>query len=431
VWQELKLIYVVIDGMGDFPTKEQNNQTPLSAAFTPNLDELAKKGKTGLMYSIKKGVAPQSDAAVISILGYDPFLYAPGRGILEAIGIGMNIKKGDLVLRCNYATIGENKHIIDRRVDRDLNTEEASQLSQTINKNVKLESHPATFELKTTIAYRAVLVLRSQTGALSSKITNTDPAYTRFEGLNVAQKKFEMIQKECTPIDDSSASKASAKLVNEFIDKSSRVLNEHEVNKNRAANKKLPANVILTRDAGDTLPNFFDFQKRYDVSLACLADMPVERGIAKSAGMNLIDIPSPSGNLRNDCLLRVKKLVEALPNYDCFYNHIKGPDEPGHDGNFRLKKEMIATIDKYFLGELLPKIDLSNFLICVTADHATPWILKAHSDDPVPVLISGNKLQADGATNFSEKECAKGSLGIMQRGTDLMPLLIKLLKNSK
>jgi 2,3-bisphosphoglycerate-independent phosphoglycerate mutase len=148
VWQELKLIYVVIDGMGDFPTKEQDNQTPLSAAYTPNLDELAKKGKTGLMYSIKKGVAPQSDAAVISILGYDPFLYAPGRGILEAIGIGMNIEKGDLVLRCNYATLGENKHIIDRRVDRDLNTEEASQLSQTINEKRKTRISPRNFRVE-------------------------------------------------------------------------------------------------------------------------------------------------------------------------------------------------------------------------------------------------------------------------------------------
>jgi 2,3-bisphosphoglycerate-independent phosphoglycerate mutase len=427
----MKLIYVVIDGMGDFPTKEQNNETPLSAASTPNLDLLAKKGKTGLMYSINKGIAPQSDAAVISILGYDPFQYAPGRGILEAIGVGMNIEKGDLVLRCNYATLGENNHIIDRRVGRDLTTEEASQLSQAINDKVKLESHPATFELKTTIAYRAILVIRKQTGSLSSKITNTDPAYTRLKELNVAEKKFEMILKECTPMDQSSASKASAELVNEFIDKSSKVLIEHEVNKKRAANKKLTANVLLTRDAGNKLPNFFDFQKRYDVRFACLADMPVERGIAKSAGMNLIDIPSPSGNLRNDCLLRVKKLEEALPNYDCFYIHIKGPDEPGHDGNFDLKKEMISTIDKHFFGKFLSKVDLSNHLICVTADHATPWILKAHSDDPVPVLISGNKLQSDEVNNFSEQECSKGSLGIMQKGTDLMPLLIKLLKNGK
>ena len=420
----MKLIYVVIDGMGDFPTKEQENETPLSAAHTPNLDGLANRGKTGLMYAISKGIAPQSDAAVISILGYDPLAYAPGRGILEALGVGMNIKNGDLVLRCNYATLGENKQIIDRRVGRGLTSEEALKLSQTINEKVKLESYPVSFELKSTIGYRAVLVIRSETGFLSSKITNTDPAYTRLDELSIAEKKYGMTLKECAPMDESNAAQASATLVNEFIHKSHQVLNDHEVNKNRASNKKLKANVILTRDAGNTLPQFFDIQKRYGVRFACLADMPVERGIAKPAGMNLIDLPPPSGDLKSDCLLRVKKLIVALPHYNCFYIHIKGPDEPGHDGNFHLKKEMIATVDKYFFGEFLAKIDLLNYLICVTADRATPGILKAHSDDPVPVLISGNKLQPDNVINFSEKECSKGSLGILQKGTELMPLLI-------
>lgn len=426
---KLKLIFILIDGMGDFQTEEQENQTPLSAAHTPNLDKLANKGKTGLMYAIGKGIAPQSDAAVISILGYDPFIYSPGRGILEAIGTGMNIENGDLVLRCNYATLGENKQIVDRRVGRDLTLEEASKLSQIINEQVKLESYPASLELKSTIGYRAVLVIRSKTGFLSSKITNTDPAYTRLDELSVAEKKYGTILKECVPMDQGDDAKASATLVNEFIQKSHKVLNDHEINTNRAANKKLKANVVLTRDAGNTLPHFFDMQERYGVRFACLADMPVERGIAKPAGMELIDLPPPSGDLKSDCLLRAEKLIEALPNYDCFYIHIKGPDEPGHDGNFHLKKEMIATVDKYFFGEFLPKIDLLNYLICVTADHATPWILKAHSDDPVPVLISGNKLQPDSTLKFSEEECSKGSLGVLQKGTDLMPLLINLLKN--
>jgi len=422
------LIYVVIDGMGDFPTKEQENETPLSVAHTPNLDELASKGKTGLMYTISKGIAPQSDAAVISILGYDPFNYAPGRGILEALGMGMKIRNGDLVLRCNYATISENKQIIDRRVGRDLTSEEALKLSQTVNEKVKLESYPVSFELESTIGYRAILVIRSESGFLSSKITNTDPAYTRLDELSVAEKKYEMKLEECVPMDESNAAKTSAALVNEFVQRSHEVLNDHEVNKNRAVNKKLKANVILTRDAGNRLPQFFDIQERYGFRFACLADMPVERGIAKPAGMNLVDLPPPSGDLKSDCMIRVKKLIEVLPHFDCFYIHIKGPDEPGHDGNFLLKKEMIATVDKYFFGEILPKIDLSNYLICVTADHATPWILKAHSDDPVPLLISGNKVQSDNTIKFSEKECSKGSLGILQKGTELMPLLINLLK---
>ncbi len=142
----------------------------------------------------------------------------------------------------------------------------------------------------------------------------------------------------------------------------------------------------------------------------------------------MVDLPQPSKDLEKDCKLRVKKLLETLSLYDCFHIHIKGPDEPGHDGNFNLKSQLIATVDKHFVGNMLQKINLEEYVICVTADHSTPCKLKAHSDDPVPVLISGNKIQADEVKKFSEKECKKGELGILPRGTELMPKLITYLK---
>jgi len=117
-----------------------------------------------------------------------------------------------------------------------------------------------------------------------------------------------------------------------------------------------------------------------------------------------------------------------LPLYDCVYIHIKSTDEPGHDGNFMLKKQLIEMVDKDFFGELLRRINLSECLICVTADHSTPCALRAHSDDPVPLLISGDKIQGDGVSKFSEKECLKGSIGILQKGTQLMPMLMGFLK---
>jgi len=120
-----KLLYVAIDGMGDLPLKILGGKTPLEAAETTNMDAIAQNGKTGLMYSVKQGVAPESDVAVISLLGYDPFKYSTGRGVIEAAGVGLNMKDGDLALRCNYATLGENRQIIDRRVGRSLSTEEA------------------------------------------------------------------------------------------------------------------------------------------------------------------------------------------------------------------------------------------------------------------------------------------------------------------
>jgi len=425
----LKLIYVAIDGMGDLPIKSLGKKTPLEAAETPNMDSLAKTGKTGLMYSVKKGVAPESDVAVISLLGYDPFKYSTGRGVIEAAGIGLKMKDGDLALRCNFATLGQGKNIIDRRVARSLSTEEATQLSRAVNKEVKLESYPATFEFRNTLGHRAVLLIKSKAKPLSSNITNSDPAYTIVNGIGVAKAEVEMVLQTCEPTDNTQAAKVSAALVNEFINKAHKLWENHPINVKRAAEGKLKANVVLTRDAGHLLPKFFNINEHYHVNFACLADMHAERGIAQLAGMDSSLLPPPSGNLQKDCEVRVNALLEALPKHDCFYIHLKGPDEPGHDGNCTLKTQIISAIDKYFFGPLLKQISLEDNLICITTDHATPCILKVHSDTPVPLLISGDKIIGNGkATKFSEKECAKGSLGTIQRGSELMPKLMELIK---
>lgn len=424
----MKLFFVVIDGMGDLPIKELGNKTPLEFAETPHMDSLAKKGKTGLMYTVEKRIAPESDAAVMSILGYDPHKYHPGRGISEAIGVGLPVKNGDLALRCNFATVYNKKRIIDRRVGRDLTEEEAKQLCKAVNEKVSLDSYPADFQFASTLGHRGVLVIYPKKGALSAKITNTDPAYSKFEGISIAETKVKMVAKKCKPMDTSEEAKISAKLVNEFIQKSHKILDNHTVNKKRAKEGKLKANIVLTRDAGDNVPKLFNINEKYDVSFACLADMPVERGIAKLAGMHVVDLPPPSKNLKADCLLRVEKLFAIQSSFDCFYIHLKGPDEPGHDGKFDVKARLIATIDEYFFGKLLAKVNLENSVICVTADHSTPCKLKVHSDDPVPLLISGNKIRDDRVQGFSEKECRKGSLGILAYGTELMPKLMSFLK---
>jgi len=424
----LKLIYVVIDGMGDLPIEELENRTPLDAAQTPNMDFLAKNGKTGLMYTVRKGIAPESDVAVISILGYDPFKYSTGRGVLEALGAEVAMNDGDLALRCNFATLNYRKEIVDRRAGRDLTTEEALALSNAVNEQGKLQFYPADFEFRNTTGHRGVLVIRSRKKPLSSQITNTDPAYSLVGGLGVAKVDVEMVLKKCEPTDGTEEAKISAGLVNEFVEESHIILDEHKVNKRRVTEGKLKANAILTRDAGHLLPKFFNINKRYCVNFVSLTDMPVERGISKLAGMHVAVLPPPTHDLKKDCTIRVKKLLELLPSYDCFYIHIKGPDEPAHDGKFDAKTRLIAIVDKYFFGKLLQKIKLENYVICVTADHSTPCILKAHSDDPVPLLISGNKIKGDNVSKFSEKECKKGSLGILEQGPELMPKLISLLK---
>ena len=426
--QLLKLIYVVIDGMGDAPIEELGNKTPLETADTPNMDFLAETGKTGLMYTVGKGIAPESDVAVISIFGYDPLKYNSSRGVLEALGSDLPIRDGDLALRCNFATLESGTKIADRRVGRSLTTEEATKLAKAINEQIQLESYSASFHFQNTLSHRGVLVIRSTKQGLSGNISNTDPAYTRAKGIGVAETEAEMLLKQCKPLDTTKEARISADLVNEFTEKSIAILENHEINKKRRKEGKLKANVILIRDAGDHLPEFPHLTQRYGFSFVCLADMPVERGIAKLTGMHTVELPPPSKSLVRDCQLRMEKLAEILPLYDCFYIHIKGPDEPGHDGNFNLKTLLIATIDKHFVGNMLQRINKEDFVICITADHSTSCKLKAHSDDPVPILISGNRIQADKVHKFSEKECKNGEMGTLSHGTELMPKLIMHLK---
>jgi 2,3-bisphosphoglycerate-independent phosphoglycerate mutase len=422
----LKLIYVAIDGMGDLPVKALGDKTPLEAAPTPNLDMLAASGETGLMYTVGRGIAPESDAAVISLLGYDPFKYSTGRGVIEVAGAGLDMKDGDLAVRCNFATLGENKKIIDRRAGRNLTNSEATELTRVVNQELKLTSYPATFQFKNTLGHRAILLIKSKAEPLSSHITNSDPAYTVINGIGVALKDPPMVLKTCEPTYNTQAAKVSAGLVNEFIEKSHQLWENNPINLKRVEEGKLKANVVITRDAGHLLPRFFNINERYGVKFACLADMQTESGIAKLAGMQSSLLPPPSGNLQHDMELRVKALLEALPKFDCFYIHLKGPDEPGHDGNCQLKTDILAAIDKYFFGSLLQHISLKDTLICVTADHATPCELKNHSDTPVPLLISGTK--TGGTEKFSERECAKGSLGTLEHAYELMPKLMAMLK---
>ena len=425
----MKLIYVIIDGMGDQPIEELGGKTPLEAAETPYMDSLAKAGKTGLMYTLGKGMAPESDVAVVSIMGYDPFKYHVSRGALESVGAGLKMKNGDLALRCNFGTLGDDKKsIIDRRAGRNLSQNEADELAQTINEDVQLETHAVGLQIKSTSTYRAALVIKSEKGKLSGNISNTDPAYKRINGAGVADLDAEMVMKTCHALDQTEEAKISADLVNEFTIKATAVLDNHEVNNKRIKAGKLKANVILSRDAGSNVPNFPLLKELYGLHFVCLADMNVERGISKLAGMSLVDLPGPSKDLEKDCILRVKMLLEALPHYNGFYVHIKGPDEPGHDGDFNLKTELISIVDKHFVGSMLQQINLEDHLICITADHSTPCKLKAHSDDPVPVLIAGNKLKGDKVKKFSEKDCKKGELGVLVKGTELLPKLISYFK---
>jgi len=424
-----KLLYIVLDGLGDRPIKDLGNKTPLEAANKPNMDKLALKSNMGFVYTVGEKIAPESDVAVISILGYDPHKYYTGRGPLESFAEGLDMKDGDLAYRINFATKEKSSdRIIDRRVGRNLTTEEAGRLAEEINRKVRLNG--ATFKFKNTIGHRGVLVIKKTGGRLSSEVTNTDPAYEKEGVYGVAKEVFENIVQVCKPVNGRENSKEAieaANLTNDFLKKSTAVLEESPVNMEREKQNKPIANLILTRDGGERLPKFPNISKKFNIKFGCFVEMPVEKGIALLTGMDIVELPLPTKDLGGDYTLRAGKVIEALGRYDALYIHIKGPDEPAHDGKFREKLTSIELIDKYFFGNLLPKSPLKNTVFAVTSDHSTPCEIKAHSEDPVPLMISSSGIRPDGIESFCERNAKKGSLGKLI-GPELMPLFVTYIK---
>jgi 2,3-bisphosphoglycerate-independent phosphoglycerate mutase len=416
-----KILYIVLDGLGGTPDPKLNGKTELEVAKTPNMDALAKKAKLGLMDPIGPGIAPESDAAVLSILGYDVDKYYTGRGPLEAHGADIEVRDGDLAWRANFATVNEETlEILDRRAGRNLSTEEAKALAEEVNQKVKLDG--ADFVFKATIGHRGVLVIRKKDGKLSANVENIDPGYKRHGPYSIAIANPPKEVQKCVPLDDSEEAKESARLTNEFVMKAFEVLKNSEINKKRKAEGKKPANIILLRDAGDSLPKVPTLQSLYGLTFGSIVEMPVERGIALLTGMKEVPIEDST-----DYKLWAEKVLYALEHYDGVYAHLKGPDVPGHDGLYDKKIESIEKIDSIFFENLIPKLNLSKVVIAVTADHATPCSLKSHSEDPVPLMVITSGITPDGLDYFGESACAKGSLGRI-KGTELMPLLVKIAK---
>ncbi|MGH2589531.1 MAG: 2,3-bisphosphoglycerate-independent phosphoglycerate mutase [Actinomycetota bacterium] len=416
-----RLLYVCLDGLGDDPIPELGDRTPLEAAETPFLDSLALRGRTGTVVTVGEGIAPESDIAVFAILGYDPREEHPGRGVVEAVGVGVDFRDGDLAFRVNFAT-ADWPRIVDRRVGRDLSSGESAALAAEVNEQLELPN--ASFELRATVEHRGVLVIRSARGPLSANVTNTDPAYRKEGHLGVALETFEPEVARCEPLDGTEGARRSAELTNAFVEQSAKILDASEVNAARRRRGKLPGNLILTRDGGDHRPALQPIGERFGPAWGCFVEMPVERGIAILLGMSPVD--APRLHAEEDYAAWARLAAQALEGYDALYVHIKGPDVPAHDGLAEDKRDVIALIDRAFFGEVLPLLDTSRTVVAVTADHSTSCVRKAHTAEPVPLVVSGAGVTSDGSERYGERASAKGSLGSLH-GVEIVPRLVELL----
>ena len=411
------ILYVILDGVGDKPVPEHGNKTPLDVASTPNLDQLTAKGQMGLLYTVKRGIAPESDAGVFSLLSYDPSRLDLSRGVVEALGSEVDFVDGDLALRCNFATI-KNNQLVDRRVGRNLSTDEARDLADAINEDFRLKEM-ADFELRATIGHRCSLVFHRSKMRFSAAISNLDPAYARRGKLTIAKSvKLPKPIPRCKALNRTKSATQTAKLLNDFAARAHDVLKDHPTNLKRVKRGDLAANFLLMRDAGTKIPKVRKLQDKFRLRSVALADMPVELGIAKIVGMDMVIFP-PDRTLEGYAQ-RVRKAVELAKRYDLVYVHLKGPDEPGHDGNFEGKRKSIEDIDAGFFAGLT---NLESKLMCVTADHSTPCSAEGHTDDPVPLLITGSGINPDGSMRFTEFYAGKGMLGTVKHGYEILRLL--------
>ena len=420
------MVYVLLDGVGDLPHPNLVGKTPLDAASTPNLDRLAKNGTMGQVITVGKGIAPESDIAVFNMLGYkfkhDDYA---GRGVVEAIGIGIDFKDGDLALRGNFATLNGDGVIIDRRAGRNIEKQDAEAVSNEIEEKIKFSDENATAIITPTIGHRLVIRIRSDC-TLSSNISNTDPAYGRVDGMGIARAVTDFLKIEkCLPLDEESHTKLASKLVNELTDQSLDIMKKSKVNERRKENDKKLLNGILLRDAGNIYPKVTPINDLHSMKFSCIVDMPVEIGISKILKMKTYDAGG-----RTDYEEKAKVAAKAMDEQNAVYVHLKGPDEFGHDGDAQGKMENIEEIDKRFFGTLLDNIDSSKVAVIVSADHSTPCINKGHSADPVPLLISGDMVTNDDTQRFTETEAKKGRIGLID-GAQVITTGIDVIKSQK
>jgi 2,3-bisphosphoglycerate-independent phosphoglycerate mutase len=415
-----KTYLAIMCGAGDRPGAA--GATPLEAAATPHLDHLARAGAQGMITVIDNEICPESDSGAMALLSYDPLRHYTGRGPLEGLGCDFVVPGENCVsFRINFASYNEAKRQLDRRTARDLEDEELQILIQEVRDKVVLgDDHDVSFDLMGFGRHRGIISFKSVGKPLNGRVSNTDPGFINVGPFGVPDPNPQPKPKRCIPLVDEPAAARTADLINRFVAESARVLQQSPVNRRRIAEGKLPANVLLFRDGGDQPTPLEPFARRFGRSLSFYGQIPAEKGLMSLIGGRFsycrLGEREDEGKYLEDTAAKLLR-----DDADVVAVHLKGADEPGHDGQVAKKTQAIELIDRHFIRSLANGLNRDDVCI-ITSDHATPCALRIHSADPVPALVCGRDVAPDATTAFCEREAARGSLPV-RRAVDLLPHL--------
>src|SRR6516165_817976 len=371
-----KVALIVLDGLGDIATKEQNYLTPLEAANTPNLDQLAKNSAQGRMIPVAPGITPGSGPGHLGLFGYDPLEFQVGRGVIEALGLGIELKHGDVCARANFATLDAKGIVTDRRAGR-IPTETCEKLCAMLSAKIKKIGDKKVI-IKPGKEHRFVVVFRGK--GLEGPLTDADPNREGFAIPTVKPREPKNLKQ-----------KKTAKLVADFYKAALPILKNEK-----------PANAFLMRGIAHQ-PHIPLFEDRYQLKPACIAIYPMYKGLAQLVGMT-------KANAAKNIAEQFETYVREHDNYDFFFIHHKYTDKAGEDGNFGAKRKAIEDFDAALPILLKKKPDV----IVVTGDHSTPCALKGHSWHPQPVMIHSATSGSDKLDRFTETGANSGSLGVFE-----------------
>jgi 2,3-bisphosphoglycerate-independent phosphoglycerate mutase len=377
-----KIAMLIMDGLGGLP-QEPGGKTELETAHTPHLDALAALSALGLSEPVGPGITVESGPGHLAIFGYDPLQYRIGRGVLEAIGLGIDLTPNDVAVRGNYCSVDTAGVVMDRRAGR-IPNEVSRELSRLLSTRIE----DVTFQVETVREHRLSIVLRGP--GLSAGVSESDPQKNGYPPLPLRALIPE--------------AEKTARLINLFVERACKVM--------EAYTPKPPANMLLMRGF-DNYPDFPAFPDLFGLRAAAIAVYPTYRGIARLVGMQVL--PVEGGTAADEFTV----LEKNWNDFDFFYLHIKETDLAGEDGDFTRKVRKIEEVDS-----LMPRLmALRPDVVIVSGDHSTPASLKGHSWHPVPALIYSKYVRADGLAEFGEQACAHGSLGVLP-AKHIMPIAL-------